>query len=287
MQRIIRPLFSGLAALLGFLPAMAPAGVIESHVIARDHVNLVRVPGERITDVVFDSEALEIQADKSRGVVFVRVKPLWAAQGNTQTAAFVNTAGGSSGVTFKVEAVPSQIVELAPAKGAPLVPEASDAGGGVPLVRFSDSDYLTELKTLVRRAQAERFDEPREAGAVWSERAAEKAAPVKFKSRRVRWGGLVVREAAVWATADKVVEKLSVTNLAVRTAAIDPAAFARAAAGTLAVAAEKTELMTGDAADVILIRSRQAAMDAARAAGRRGVVLAGDAIADAAEVRVK
>ncbi len=285
MKRFFRTLAASVAALLLSLPA--PAAAVESHVIARDHVNLVRIPGERITDVVFDSEALEIQADKVRGVVFVRVKPGWAAQGNTQTAAFVNTAGGSSGVTFKIEAVPSQIVELSPGKGAAIATESSSLEEAVPLVRFSDSDYLTELKTLVRRAQSERFTDVPEAGAVWNSRDAQKTTPVAFKSRRVRWGGLVVRETAAWATADKVIEKLAVTNLAVKTAVIDPAAFARAAAGTLAVASDKTELLTGEAADVILIRSRQAALDAGRAAGRRGVVLAGDAVAELEDVRVK
>ena len=75
---------SAAAAVLLFVLSPVAYG-LESHVIAKDHVNLVRVPGDRITDVVFDNEALEIQADKSKGVVFLRVKPLWAAQGNTQT----------------------------------------------------------------------------------------------------------------------------------------------------------------------------------------------------------
>ena len=263
---------------LSFSPAAAAVGV-ESHVIAKEHVNLVRVPGDRITDVVFDSEALEVQADKTRGVVFVRVKPLWASQGNTQTAAFVNTAAGSAGVTFKVESIPSQIVELTPVRTAPDTFRPEGADDDVPLVRFSDSDYLTELKTLVRRAQQGSFDITVDAGAVFRENEGRVATPVTFKSRKSGYGGLSVRETAAWTTADKIVEKLVVTNLAAKAVRLDPALWARAATGTLAVAGDKTELLAGEMADVILIRSRAAALEAARAEGRSGVVLACDAIA--------
>lgn len=66
---IIAAAFAGLAA--------AHAQAVTEHVISRDHVNLVRIVGERITDVVYDSDALEVEADKTRGTVFIRVKPTW------------------------------------------------------------------------------------------------------------------------------------------------------------------------------------------------------------------
>lgn len=274
---------SAAAAVLLFVLSPVAYG-LESHVIAKDHVNLVRVPGDRITDVVFDNEALEIQADKSKGVVFLRVKPLWAAQGNTQTAAFVNTATSSAGVTFKIEAVPSQIVEVVPVKTTPEA--AREPATDVPLVRFSDDPYLTELKTLVRLAQKGDVKLKPEAGAVWRD-AADRMETLTFRAKKTRYGGLVIRESTGWATADKVVEKLTVTNLTAKPRTLDPALIARAAAGTLAVATEKDELLAGDAADVIVIRSREAALAAGRAAHRRGIVLTCDALADLAAARTK
>ena len=274
---------SAAAVLLLFVLSPVAYG-LESHVIAKDHVNLVRVPGDRITDVVFDNEALEIQADKAKGVVFLRVKPLWAAQGNTQTAAFVNTATGSAGVTFKIETVPSQIVEVVPVK---TTPEAvREPATDVPLVRFSDDPYLTELKTLVRLAQKGDVKTRPEAGAVWRD-ASERIDPLTFRAKKTRYGGLVIRESVGWSTADKVIEKLTVTNLTAKPRTLDPALIARAASGTLAVAIEKDELLAGDAADVIVIRSRERALTAARAAHRRGIVLTCDALADLAAARTK
>ena len=84
-----------------------------------------------------------------------------------------------------------------------------------------------------------------------------------------------------------MVEKLTVTNLTAKPRTLDPALIARAAAGTLAVATEKDELLAGDAADVIVIRSREAALAAGRAAHRRGIVLTCDALADLAAARTK
>ena len=45
----------------------AAAADPDTHPLSREHVNLVRVQGQKITDVVYDTQALEITADKARG----------------------------------------------------------------------------------------------------------------------------------------------------------------------------------------------------------------------------
>ncbi|MGN1209930.1 MAG: hypothetical protein ACI4SV_06475, partial [Duodenibacillus sp.] len=54
-------------------PETLPETLPDTRVLSREHVNLVRIRGEKITDVVFDAQALEVSADKARGIVFVRV----------------------------------------------------------------------------------------------------------------------------------------------------------------------------------------------------------------------
>lgn len=60
------------------------ASLTDMRTISSEHVNLVRVDGEVIVDVVYDAEALEIEPDKSHGTVFLRVKPTWKAAGKRE-----------------------------------------------------------------------------------------------------------------------------------------------------------------------------------------------------------
>jgi len=84
-------------------PEVAPvqrskASLTDTRTISSEHVNLVRVEGEAIVDVVYDSEALEIEPDKSHGTVFLRVKPTWKAAGKEETAVYLNTPEESYGL---------------------------------------------------------------------------------------------------------------------------------------------------------------------------------------------
>ena len=61
-------------------PEVAPvqrskASLTDMRTISSEHVNLMRVEGEAIVDVVYDAEALEIEPDKSHGTVFYASNP--------------------------------------------------------------------------------------------------------------------------------------------------------------------------------------------------------------------
>ena len=110
-------------------PEVAPvqrskASLTDTRTISSEHVNLVRVEGEAIVDVVYDSEALEIEPDKSHGTVFLRVKPTWKAAGKEETAVYLNTPEESYGLMLRPEDVPSQTLVIA-SRVPPQTPDAS------------------------------------------------------------------------------------------------------------------------------------------------------------------
>ena len=70
----LKTVLAGLVTVAGLIANGAKAADPATHPLSRDHVNLVRVQGQKITDVVYDTQALEVSADKERGIVFIKVK---------------------------------------------------------------------------------------------------------------------------------------------------------------------------------------------------------------------
>lgn len=111
----LKAVLAGLVTVAGLIANGAQAADPVTHPLSRDHVNLVRVQGQKITDVVYDTQALEVSADKERGIVFIKVKTAWLASGAGEvTSAFFNTESENFSVQFFVSAVPSQTVDLIP-----------------------------------------------------------------------------------------------------------------------------------------------------------------------------
>lgn len=246
------------------------------HPLARDHVNLVRVKGDRITDVVFDAQALEVTADKERGIVFVRIKPAWlqAQAGARVTAAFFNTETENHAVQFVAADVPSQTIELVPVPGMVNVNDrrreplerALLAAFEAPLEHLEAHDFIGELKEMVHAA----------AGGQGLSRSGEgegtdAAVGLAFNAARNRirevdlsdlartsWEGYAVRAGKAWVSGRFVCEALSFTNLNVgrRTLALN--AIAETVPGVVALAAERLDLVPGEATVVYVIRARSA-----------------------------
>lgn len=244
------------------------------HPLARDHVNLVRVKGDRITDVVFDAQALEVAADKERGIVFVRIKPAWlqAQAGARVTAAFFNTETENHAVQFVAADVPSQTIELVPGmvnvndrRREPLE-RALLAAFEAPLEHLEAHDFIGELKEMVHAA----------AGGQSLSRSGEgegtdAAVGLAFNAARNRirevdlsglartsWEGYAVRAGKAWVSGRFVCEALSFTNLNVgrRTLALN--AIAETVPGVVALAAERLDLAPGEGTVVYVIRARSA-----------------------------
>lgn len=244
------------------------------HPLARDHVNLVRVKGDRITDVVFDAQALEVTADKERGIVFVRIKPAWlqAQAGARVTAAFFNTETENHAVQFVAADVPSQTIELVPGmvnvndrRREPLE-RALLAAFEAPLEHLEAHDFIGELKEMVHAA----------AGGQGLSRSGDgegtdAAVGLAFNAARNRirevdlsdlartsWEGYAVRAGKAWVSGRFVCEALSFTNLNVgrRTLALN--AIAETVPGVVALAAERLDLAPGEATVVYVIRARSA-----------------------------
>ena len=244
------------------------------HPLARDHVNLVRVKGDRITDVVFDAQALEVTADKERGIVFVRIKPAWlqAQAGARVTAAFFNTETENHAVQFVAADVPSQTIELVPGmvnvndrRREPLE-RALLSAFEAPLEHLEAHDFIGELKEMVHAA----------AGGQGLSRSGEgegtdAAVGLAFNAARNRirevdlsdlartsWEGYAVRAGKAWVSGRFVCEALSFTNLNVdrRTLALN--AIAETVPGVVALAAERLDLAPGEATVVYVIRARSA-----------------------------
>lgn len=244
------------------------------HPLARDHVNLVRVKGDRITDVVFDAQALEVTADKERGIVFVRIKPAWlqAQAGARVTAAFFNTETENHAVQFVAADVPSQTIELVPGmvnvndrRREPLE-RALLAAFEAPLEHLEAHDFIGELKEMVHAAAGgqglSRSGEGEGTDAV--EGLAFNAARNRIREvdlsdlARTSWEGYAVRAGKAWVSGRFVCEALSFTNLNVgrRTLALN--AIAETVPGVVALAAERLDLAPGEATVVYVIRARSA-----------------------------
>lgn len=259
----------------------------KTYVLSRDHVNLVRIKGAKITDAVYDAQALEVSADKARGIVFIRVRKAWLEKGQDVTSAFFNTDNENHSVRFVVSSVPSQTVDLQEAR------HKSDADDVVarelalarPLMKFSDADYITELKHLVREAHRVSTGLPLSGtatptlGMLKTEgtETEEKTVPIAVSDERIAWRGMGVRTTGAFLTRDKLVETLVITNLQPRVQNVDVASLAKIATGTLAVAVEKTRLKTAERTLCVVIRSRAMAVMESEA----GLVLTGALLADA------
>lgn len=244
------------------------------HPLARDHVNLVRVKGDRITDVVFDAQALEVTADKERGIVFVRIKPTWlqAQAGARVTAAFFNTETENHAVQFVAADVPSQTIELVPGmvnvndRRREPFERALLAAFESPLEHLEAHDFIGELKEMVHAAAGgqglSRSGEGEGTDAVVG--LAFNAARNRIREvdlsdlARTSWEGYAVRAGKAWVSGRFVCEALSFTNLNVgrRTLALN--AIAETVPGVVALAAERLDLAPGEATVVYVIRARSA-----------------------------
>lgn len=244
------------------------------HPLARDHVNLVRVKGDRITDVVFDAQALEVTADKERGIVFVRIKPTWlqAQAGARVTAAFFNTETENHAVQFVAADVPSQTIELVPGmvnvndRRREPFERALLAAFEAPLEHLEAHDFIGELKEMVHAAAGgqglSRSGEGEGTDAVVG--LAFNAARNRIREvdlsdlARTSWEGYAVRAGKAWVSGRFVCEALSFTNLNVgrRTLALN--AIAETVPGVVALAAERLDLAPGEATVVYVIRARSA-----------------------------
>ncbi len=244
------------------------------HPLARDHVNLVRVKGDRITDVVFDAQALEVTADKERGIVFVRIKPTWlqAQAGARVTAAFFNTETENHAVQFVAADVPSQTIELVPGmvnvndRRREPFERALLAAFEAPLEHLEAHDFIGELKEMVHAAAGgqglSRSGEGEGTDAVVG--LAFNAARNRIREvdlsdlARTSWEGYAVRAGKAWVSGRFVCEALSFTNLNVgrRTLALN--AIAETVPGVVALAAERLDLAPGEGTVVYVIRARSA-----------------------------
>lgn len=244
------------------------------HPLARDHVNLVRVKGDRITDVVFDAQALEVTADKERGIVFVRIKPTWlqAQAGARVTAAFFNTETENHAVQFVAADVPSQTIELVPGmvnvndRRREPFERALLAAFEAPLEHLEAHDFIGELKEMVHAAAGgqglSRSGEGEGTDAVVGldfNAARNRIREVDLSDlARTSWEGYAVRAGKAWVSGRFVCEALSFTNLNVgrRTLALN--AIAETVPGVVALAAERLDLAPGEATVVYVIRARSA-----------------------------
>lgn len=270
------------------LAVEARSSTPKTYVLSRDHVNLVRIKGAKITDAVYDAQALEVSADKARGIVFIRVRKAWLEKGQDVTSAFFNTDNENHSVRFVVSSVPSQTVDLEEARHSVNAEDvvARELALARPLMKFSDADYITELKHLVREAHRVSTGLPLSGtatptlGMLKTEGTdQEKTVPIAVSDERIPWRGMGVRTTGAFLTRDKLVETLVITNLQPRVQNVDVASLAKTATGTLAVAVEKTRLKTAERTLCIVIRSRALAVMGSEA----GLVLTGALLADASQ----
>lgn len=254
---------AGVCALGFVLANPATAADPATHPLSRDHVNLVRVQGQKITDVVYDTQALEVSADKQRGIVFVKVKSAWLnSAAENVTSAFFNTETENFSVQFFVSAVPSQTVDL--------VPQTDVAGAAddrqtrialaAPLMKLDTGDFVSDLKLLVQKsATADVADDVRAVGSLTGAEDDRRFASLPAPEGAVYWEGFKVRETRAFLTADKLTETLLFTRVSPKASVPDAARLAGVIRGVLAVA---QEVRTGDRlqTEVTIIRSREAAL---------------------------
>ena len=235
-----------------------------THPLSREHVNLVRVTGQKITDVVYDTQALEVSADKARGIVFIRVRPGWLANGGGDiTSAFFNTETENFAVQFLVSAVPSQTVDLVP-QARPEQKTAdieSRIALAAPLMKLSAGDFVSELKLLVQKSFARDLSADPQAIGTLSAGDEKHFAPLVPPEGSVLWEGFRVREVRAFLTSDKLTETLVLTRVSPKAGVPDAARLAKAVRGVLAVASEiKPAGASALQTEITLIRSRSAAV---------------------------
>jgi len=254
---------AGVCALGFALANHASAADPATHPLSRDHVNLVRVQGQKITDVVYDTQALEVSADKQRGIVFVKVKSAWLnSAAENVTSAFFNTETENFSVQFFVSAVPSQTVDL--------VPQTDVAGAAddrqtrialaAPLMKLDTGDFVSDLKLLVQKSvTVDVADDVRAVGSLTGAEDDRRFASLPAPEGAVYWEGFKVRETRAFLTADKLTETLLFTRVSPKASVPDAARLAGVIRGVLAVA---QEVRTGDRlqTEVTIIRSREAAL---------------------------
>lgn len=254
---------AGVCALGFALANHASAADPATHPLSRDHVNLVRVQGQKITDVVYDTQALEVSADKQRGIVFVKAKSAWLnSAAENVTSAFFNTETENFSVQFFVSAVPSQTVDL--------VPQTDVAGAAddrqtrialaAPLMKLDTGDFVSDLKLLVQKSvTADIADDVRAVGSLTGAEDDRRFASLPAPEGAVYWEGFKVRETRAFLTADKLTETLLFTRVSPKASVPDAARLAGVIRGVLAVA---QEVRTGDRlqTEVTIIRSREAAL---------------------------
>ena len=254
---------AGVCALGFALANPASAADPATYPLSRDHVNLVRVQGQKITDVVYDTQALEVSADKQRGIVFVKVKSAWLnSAAENVTSAFFNTETENFSVQFFVSAVPSQTVDL--------VPQTDVAGAAddrqtrialaAPLMKLDTGDFVSDLKLLVQKsATADVAHDVRAVGSLTGAEDDRRFASLPAPEGAVYWEGFKVRETRAFLTADKLTETLLFTRVSPKASVPDAARLAGVIRGVLAVA---QEVRAGDRlqTEVTIIRSREAAL---------------------------
>ncbi len=235
--------------------------------LAREHVNLVRVKNERITDVVFDAEALEVSADKAKGIVFVRVKKKWLESASGEvTSAYFTTESDVHSVRFVVSAVPSQTIDLEGStkeideKRKLSTNSTNDKALDMPLASFGQSAYVEELKALVRLCVRGKTSEEVSGPQVFSQNDRGRWLALNEEDQAAHLDGLSIRTTRAYLTADKLCEAVRVRNMTPQSKKLNAARLIEKIPGVLAVASSVDRLNVGEASEVIVVRSRAAAV---------------------------
>lgn len=231
------------------------ASLTDMRTISSEHVNLVRVDGEAIVDVVYDAEALEIEPDKSHGTVFLRVKPTWKATGKRETAVYFNTPEESYGLMLRSEDVPSQTLVIA-SRVPPSLPDASPhAPDASRMGKLTATSYVSQLKEcLLRAVREEAF--PTHPVATTFSRKERTVEALDFKRREKSCNGFLLSQSHAYATRDYAVDVISVRNLMLGARPVPIGRFARETEGILALAREESRLKPGAVTDLIFISRR-------------------------------
>ena len=224
-------------------------------VFSSEHVNLVRVLGETINDVVYDAEALEVQADKVHGVVFISAKPSWLTSGKSKTAAFFNTETHSYGLLLEALPIAPQTIEIA--STAPIKPESifPRALAKEAMAHLTTDSYVANLKELVQRALKSETLPEVEVGTAFSPK--DKAfEALSFEARAWDLKGLRFEQKRAFATRDYVIDVVKVRNLTVSEKYLSLGTYAKVAPGVLALAAGLEVLSPAAVTDLVFISSR-------------------------------
>jgi len=262
------------------IPQGVRAGETLRRRLSSEHVNLVRVLGEAITDVVYDTEALEVSPDAAHGAVFVRVKASWLRYGKHETAAYFNTPRKSYGVMFEVGEAPSQTIEIkgeAPVDREAGFPRAPEVNA---MARFTNDAYSAELKALLLKALSEpdRSVTP-SVGAITESKDAS-FVRLPFRPRERAWRGFRVKETRAYVTRDRLVEVLEVRFMREGASRLPLGELAQKSPGALALAATHLAYTAGEAGRIVVMSDRRLRE------GEKGVLLTVDTLAKS-EARTK